>query len=270
MRTRIFALACLLLSIPALAQTETESDNNRKKEVKPFRRSFAVKFNPGSLAFGKASFGTEWNYRPKRSVTFYLGVPMNTKVPDGILKQMLGDEQKNPTIEYKSFSIAAGYRMYMGKRPMTGFYFEPYIKHMSFEMNGTYTDKIDFGGTVGEKDATLRITNKYSGIGVGAQLGLQFMIAKTVVFDMFILGPEANISNLSSTFKDVTGSPTDTYWADADLAAIEREIRDAVKGIPMVGEKINVKADRAGKSISADYNGFLPGLRAGISVGIRF
>lgn len=258
-----------LISFSVFAQSDS-ARSTTKTTTPEFKRSVAVKFNPGSLAFGKLSLAGEWNYKKKRSVTFYVGLPMKKEVPESILKEMIGDGTKSPKVEYKSTSVMAGYRMYMGKRPMTGFYFEPYVKYMSFEMAGTYSDEIDFGAPYGKQPANLLLTSKYSGFGLGAQLGLQFMIAKRVVFDMFLLGPEANMGKVTAAFNDVTGPATNTYWQNGDIESIEKDIKDAVKDIPMIGEKINVKADRAAKSITADYNGFLPGLRAGISVGIRF
>lgn len=259
-----------LISFSVFAQSDS-ARSTTKTTTPEFKRSVAVKFNPGSLAFGKLSLAGEWNYKKKRSVTFYVGLPMKKEVPESILKEMIGDGTNNPTVEYKSSSFMVGYRMYMGKRPMTGFYFEPYLKYMTFEMAGTYTDQITFDPPVGTKDVKFEIDNKYSGFGLGAQLGLQFMIAKRVVFDLYLLGPEANISKVTANFRDKSGSTTDDVWKDDKyVKEMEDEIKSAVKDIPILGDKINVKADKTQRTVTADYNGFLPGLRAGISLGIRF
>jgi hypothetical protein len=246
MKKILFAL--LLVSTAAFSQ-ET------KTETPPFKKSFVVKWNPEALVFGKLSLGTEFNIKHKKSITFNVGIPMEKKY-----SVELDDKDRDAYL--KTTSVMAGYRMYMGKRDMTGFYFEPYAKYVSNKARiEKYTT--DLNG----RTATFDFTSDYSGVGIGAQLGVQFMIAKTITFDLFLLGPEANISNHKAKMQEV-GSVIP--WSMIDANDAKHDLEEALKDIPLIGNKIEVTVDQNGKNVSSKFNGFLPGVRAGLSVGIRF
>lgn len=235
---------------------------------KTFNRSIAAKINPLSFSFGKLSLAGEWNYKPKRSVNFYLGIPISTTAP-AKLTEVMGEEVKDADIKFKSFSIGAGYRMYMGKRDMTGFYFEPILKYVSFDMEGKYKGDFDFGPPHGKKQIDALATNKYSGFGITAQMGVQFMIAQRVTVDLYLLGPEANIGKVTSMVQDQSGSSTDPYWVGSK-ASLEQNFKENLKDIPVIGDKIEVEVNENEKYIKGEYNGFVPGLRAGLTIGVRF
>lgn len=226
-----------------------------KTETPPFKSSVAIKWNPESLAFGKLSLGTEINLKHKKSLTLYAGIPMERKYTF-----KLDDADRD--INLKTTSAMAGYRMYMGKKSMTGFYFEPYVKYVSNK-----AEIPNYTTTINSRNATFRMNSDYTGVGVGAQLGVQFMIAKLVTFDLFILGPEANSSKETMTFTEISNS---IPWTMIDANDAKRELQEAVEDIPIIGKKIEITVDQANKTVRGSYKGFLPGLRAGLSVGIRF
>lgn len=262
-------LPLFFLTAAFSAQAQVGSDDSilLPSPSNNFSRSIAAKINPLSFSFGKLSLAGEWNYKPKRSVTFYLGLPISTTAP-AKLTEVMGEDVKDAEIKFKSFSIGAGYRMYLGKRDMTGFYFEPILKYVTFDMEGKYKGEFDFGAQ-GKHQIDALAINKYSGFGITAQMGVQFMIAKRVTVDLYLLGPEANVGKVSSMIKDETGPTTDMYWVGSKQS-LEKNFKENLKDIPVIGDKIEVEVNENDKYIKGEYNGFVPGLRAGITLGYRF
>lgn len=235
-----------LLAFSAGAQTE--------KPPVTLASSTAIKWNAASLAFGKISLLGEHNIKKNKSVTFAIGIPVEMKT-----KYKLDDVKR--TLSMKTLSVMGGYRMYTGKKVMRGFYFEPYLKYVKNDA----VSVID--GTVNGMPVVFSLSSKYSGFGVGAQLGVQFMIAKCIVFDIFFLGPEANSAHHTISMHDLTTSGS---WDADDAKDAEREINDNIGDLPIIGKKLKVTVDPNAKTVSSSYKGFLPGFRGGIAVGVRF
>lgn len=232
-------------SFAAMAQDEEASE---------FTPGAAVKWNPFSLSFGKISLGSEYNYQHGRSFTFNVGIPVNRT-----LKATINDQDRS--LSLKTFSVMGGYRLYMGKKPMSGFYFEPYLKHQKTTVETTTTFAIN--GT----DRDFDVTGSVSSIGIGAQLGVQFLISNTVVIDWFLIGPEAN----SSTFRFLaqeTGNGA--AWDGGAALDAQQEIQNFINDIPIIKSKAGIEVNPTARNVRARYNGFLPGIRTGISIGIRF
>jgi hypothetical protein len=247
-------LAGALLFQSAQAQQEKEKIKIKTGDPKPW----TVKWNPGSLAFGKISLHSEYNYKKKKSITFGIGIPVESKFTDN-------NDGDQFSLSQKTFSVQGGYRMYFGKKDMRGFYFEPYLKYLNYKSTGTLTYK-----EVGINGAnTYDLNINHSGFGIGAQLGVQFMIAKVLTFDLFLLGPEANIANTKGSFFDRNNN---IPWTEVDRAQAEREIRDALKDLPLVGKQLsdNLTVNKEARTVSTNYSGFLPGFRIGGSIGVHF
>jgi hypothetical protein len=247
-------LASAFLCGAVQAQQEKEKIKVKSGDAKPW----TVKWNPGSLAFGKVSLHGEYNYKSKKSITFGVGIP----VERNFNRDENGDKF---SLTQKTFSVQGGYRMYFGKKEMRGFYFEPYLKYLDYKGAGSleYRD----AGINGSN--TYDLTVNHSGFGVGAQLGVQFMIANVVTFDLFLLGPEANTVKTSGVFFDRNNN---LPWTLVEREEAEREIRDAVKDVPLVGKQLadNIVVNQEARTVSTNYRGFLPGFRIGGSIGIHF
>lgn len=219
-----------------------------------FAPSYAVKFAPAGIAVGKIALGGEYQFQHKNSVTLMVGIPF----------------RKSGTIEYdnedskvhgKTFSVMGGFRHYLGKKSMSGLYIEPYLKYVHFEGDGLLR------GTIDTRDALFDTEASYKGFGLGAQLGVQFLIANRVVIDFYFLGPEANTSKISAMATDIADN---LPWDPIDAQQAEDDIRDFVKDIPIIGNDISVDVNQAQKSVFITYSGFFPSIRFGASVGIRF
>jgi hypothetical protein len=59
-------------------------------------------------------------------------------------------------------------------------------------------------------------------------------------------------------------------WDVQEAADAENEINESIGDLPVIGNKIKVAVDAANKTVSSEYKGFLPGIRFGLSVGVRF
>ncbi len=243
-------LSLSLLLITGISAHSYSQENNTAEHQK----SVALKFAPAGLALGKVTFGGEYNYRYRNSFTFFAGVPFNK------INTVSYDDMKSD-VTSKAFSLMAGYRHYLGHKTMSGFYIEPYVKYLNHDANGLINKELQGQTAIFDTHA------HYEGIGIGAQIGVQIMIAKRVAFDFFLLGPEANSSKASTLSTDITDN---LAWSYADAQQAETDIKNNLKDIPVIGDKIGVKVDTNKKTVSTDYSGFMPGFRAGASIGIRF
>lgn len=212
-----------------------------------------VKWAPASLVAGKVTVGAEYNFKKKQSLELFIGIPA------AVSKQI---DYDNNTSEFdsKAFSLFAGYRYYFGKRGAKGFYVEPYVKYLEHTTDGFLIGDLD-----GE-NARFDTKTEYKGIGAGAQLGVQFLIAKRVSFDLFLLGPEANSVKFSSQSTDVADS---LPWTFIQANEAEQNVKAALEDLPIIGDKIEVQVNQATKTVFTKYDGFLPGFRFGASVGFR-
>jgi hypothetical protein len=261
-KTLLFAVA-LITGIAASAQdtgmkmeskTKTKEGKTKSKVTTRDAHPIVVKFNPASLVFGKLGLSGEYNLKGKKNVTFGIGIPIGHTYTRNTTEERID-------LNAKTFSVMGGYRMYLGKRPMRGFYFEPYLKYVNFKATGVYDNKDVTDRNIYETSVN------YSGAGVGAQLGVQFYIAKVVAFDFFILGPEANISKFDANFHDIQSQ---VPWTIIEEQDARREIEDVLKDIPIIGDRTEINVNRNERRVNAKYSGFMPGLRFGISVGVRF
>ncbi len=244
---KIIAACCLLLSF-VLVQAQKENESAR------YKKSITAKFAPGGLGIGKITAGAEYNFKRKQSITLFLGAPFDKT-------RSISYDGKQSDIISSGRSAMAGYRYYLGKRNMTGFYIEPYAKYLKFNAHGFLNAEVN------DQPARFDSRFDYEGYGAGLQIGAQFMIARLVVVDLFLIGPEANSAKFSSVSTDVYDN---IPWSLADSQEAEKDIKDNLKNIPFIGNKIDVTVNTNTKTVYTKYAGFAPGFRAGASIGIRF
>lgn len=239
----LLSAACMLS--PVFSQDE---------KAPAFKKSVVLKWAPAGIYFGKISIGSEFNFARKSSFTLNVGFPAEKSITRNI-------DNKDRTLVMKSFSAMGGYRFYFSKKGMRGLYFEPYAKYL--DNKATINTDFSIGGT----SQQFLLSSTYTGIGAGAQLGVQIMIAKRVVFDFYFLGPEANSSKFELAAQQTSAGPA---WDATAVSDAQDEINKFIKDVPIVGDKATVTVDGAQKRMAAAYQGFLPGIRFGISIGVRF
>lgn len=213
-----------------------------------------VKWAPGALAFGKISVAGEYNFKPRKSITLQVGIP-------SARTYAVEYDGKDSDIKLEGTSVLAGFRYYLSKRQVSGFYIEPYGKYVSQEGSGI------LNGDLTNEPADFDTKFSYKAFGVGAQLGVQFLIAKRVALDFYMLGPEANMAEVGFNARDISSNQ---QWTQEAADEARADIEEAIRDIPIIGKKTEITVDRNTNSVSVDYDGFLPSLRFGVSIGIRF
>lgn len=218
-----------------------------------FQPSIAVKWAPTGLLAGNISLLAEYNFG-HNSLTAKLGLPLSSD-------RSFTYDGRDADFSMRASSFLAGYRHYLSHRHMKGFYLEPYFKYVHHISEGTGSSEINL------ETVRMNFTNDYNGIGVGAQLGVQFLVRKRFVIDLFFLGPEINSAR--NNFKAVEVS-NNIPWTSVESRDAEQDIRDFIDKFPFVRNKVKVMVDQENKTVRADFQGALPGIRAGISVGFAF
>lgn len=211
-----------------------------------------IKWAPAGLILGDIGLQGEYHIKNKNSITAKIGIPVNAR-------HTLQYEDKDARFTLRATSVLLGYRHYLSKNTLSGLYIEPYIKYVHHTGDG-------YGnGTLDKEPVVFHFTNSYNGAGIGAQLGAQFIIIKRIVIDLFFLGPEINTAN--DHFKAVETTNT-IPWTNIQASDAEKNIRDFVNQFPIIRNKIAINVDQNQRTVLADFNGMLPGFRAGLSLGV--
>lgn len=219
-----------------------------------FAPKLSFKWAPTGLLVGSVSLQGEYNFGGKNSITAKIGVPANTH-------QTFEYEGSDAEFTMKATSFLAGYRRYLSKKQMRGFYLEPFFHYVHHISEGSGT------GTIGARSVLMNFTNDYDGYGIGAQLGTQFFIGKRIVVDIFLLGPQINAA--TNNLKAVETSNT-IPWTDFEADDAERDIKEFIDQFPFIRDKTTVTVNREAKTVMADFKGALPGFRTGLSIGFAF
>jgi hypothetical protein len=246
MKKTLLAIICFLVVFSAYSQDEDRIERNTDRFI-------VLKWAPGSLTAGKLTLGGEYHFNKKNSFELFFGFPTPAT------HQFKYDDNTS-SLQTRAASVLASYRYYLGRRSAAGFYIEPYYKYLHHQLSGL------LHGDLNGESASFDTHSDYKGNAVGLQMGVQFFIAKTVSIDFFFLGPEANIGSFSTTATDISST---LPWTSVDASEAEQDIKDALKNIPIVGKKVDVQVDQNNKTVTTRYSGFLPGVRFGISVGIK-
>ena len=247
MKKSLLSVLFLITAISSFCQDEEDRSDFYRE------RALILKWSPSSLATGKLTFGGEYNFKKKNSLEVFFGFP-------AAKSHKFDYDNSSSSLSSQGFSFLAGYRYYFGKKPHSGFYVEPYYKYLHHQLDGMLQ------GDLNGESATFKTHTDYKGMGIGAQLGVQWLIVDRVCMDFFILGPEANSAKFYSTATDVAGT---IPWTEVDANEAAKDIKDVVSKIPIVGNKIDVIVDQNTKTVTTSYRGFVPGLRFGASIGFR-
>ncbi len=159
----------------------------------------------------------------------------------------------------KAISFLAGYRYYLSKKQLKGLYLEPYFKYVHHNSEGVGKSILD------NQSVTMNFTNQYNGAGVGAQSGIQFLLGKRFVIDLFFLGPEINSARSNFKAVEVTNS---IAWTTIQANEAEQDIRDFPDQFPFIRNNVEVMVDKSNRTVITNFKGALPGYRIGVSFGI--
>lgn len=244
MKNTFVLFAILLLAFSARAQDKAVST----------QPNIALKWAPAGLYLGNVSLQAEYNFGGNNSLTAKIGLP-------AMAHHAFTFDQKDAAFTMRATSFLAGYRTYFSMKHLKGFYYEPFFTYVHHTSEGSGT------GNLNSRTAQFSFTNDYNGAGVGLQLGVQFLIGRRIVIDLFFLGPEIN--SASNSFKAMEVSNT-VPWNEIDARDAEKQIRSFIDQFPFLRNRTDILVDKENKRVLADFKGALPGLRTGVSVGIAF
>ena len=219
---------------------------------KDFEPKITVKWAPTGLILGDASFQGEYSFLKKSSLTAKLGVPCDRHYHANF-------DGHDVDMSMKAFSFLAGYRKYLSKQVLRGLYVEPFFTYVHHTSDGTGEGKLD------NQSVTMDFTNAYNGVGVGVQLGSQFIIAKRFVIDLFFLGPQ--LTSSTNNFRGIDYHDS-VAWNTIQADEAEDDIRKFLNQFPFIKNKVNVHVDKPNKAVTADFKGALVGIRFGVSIGV--
>ena len=219
---------------------------------KAFEPKITLKWAPTGLIMGNASFQGECSLLTKSSLTAKIGVPVGRTYGatfDGHQVDM----------QMKAVSFLAGFRRYLSKQVLRGLYIEPFFTYVHHTSDGTGEGELD------GQPVIMDFTNAYNGVGIGVQLGAQFIVAKRLVIDLFFLGPQltSSINNFRAIDPYHSGA-----WTNIQAEEAEQDIKDFLNQFPLIRNKVDVHVDNMNRTVTADFNGPLMGIRFGLSIGI--
>ena len=166
---------------------------------------------------------------------------------------LLSDEliELNTETELSGYSIIPEYRFYTGKKGAPrGFYIAPYLKFSKYSLSF----KDDYNGE------QLEVTGGYNSLGLGVQLGVQWIISDVFTIDWNFLGFELDRNTISLEFT----SDSDII----DFEALRNEINNDYSDIPIIGKRLIV--DSGDDFVNGKASFLLGGIRSGISIGFAF
>lgn len=222
-------------------------------------RKNALRFLPVNLPLNSLSFEYERMVNPKNSFELGFGIPMNQP----FVNRFSIDESEESKIsedELGIFSLRVAYKHYTGKSmEPKGFYYSPYVKYQT--ISGSAHNVRTINDDVGSFSYDENYDAKINTIGVGFQLGYQFLIAKRVTLDLYFLGLEVGFASADASVES----------SDLDqMDEIVSDINDAVDDLPsFLNKKIDVTS--SGNTVKIKGSNLLyPWVRGGISLGIAF
>lgn len=219
---------------------------------KSFEPKVTLKWAPTGLILGDFSFQGEYGFINKSSLTAKIGVPFS--------RTYHANFDGHPVdMNMRAFSFLAGYRKYLSKQMLKGFYIEPFFTYAHHTSDGTGEGDLD------NQPVTMDFTNAYNATGIGVQLGSQFIIAKRLVLDLFFFGPQLTAS--TNNFRAIDYNES-SAWSTIQANEAEQDIKTFLNQFPFIKNKVNVHVDTPNKTVTADYKGPLLGIRFGASIGI--
>ena len=235
----------LILSLSLICSSINAQD-------KAFEPKITLKWAPTGLILGNVSFQGEYSLLTKSSLTAKIGVPI------GRPYNATFDGHK-VDMQMKAVSFLAGFRRYLSKYVLRGFYIEPFFTYVHHTSDGTGEGELD------GQPVIMDFTNAYNGIGIGVQLGAQFILAKRLVIDLFFLGPQltSSINNFRAIDPYHSGA-----WTNIQADEAEQDIKDFLNQFPFIRNKVDVQVDNMNRTVTAGFNGPLMGIRFGVSIGI--
>lgn len=247
-----------------------------------------VKLHLESLAYGAANIGYERVLNEKLTLGVNVGLIIPRELPTRFYTEGIDspdyvavDNLKN---KLSGTMIVPEFRFYPGsKGAPQGFYIGAYLKYNNYKlgMSETVTYDLstqeyldldptaDYYPSVNHADRTIDVTTdmefKLRQVGVGLQLGVQWIISDRVAIDWGFIGGGMNFYKATGELS-VIDVPVD-YSLYASEAA--QQINEAIAEVPLLNATDAVVTDE-GNSLKASIGFPMVGIRSFLSIGFKF
>ena len=211
-------------------------------------RQNIVKLNLPNLTFGNFTLNYERLLSARNSVALNLGY-IRPQKPTDFLTDFVDADEVDPA-EFSGVTATAEYRIYSKKKGAgRGFYLAPYARYANHKL--TFNSDIDGNFT--------RAATQLSAVGLGGQIGIQWLIKDRIVVDWGILGLSATWYNFKSTFTAVE----EEINFDEIRAELEAEIDDSI-----LSNKLEFTSSE--NALEAKMPFLFGGARTYLSIGYKF
>lgn len=222
-----------------------------------------IKTNLTSIPFRNYQLTYERSLAKWFSISATYGMMPEGKIP--FLDKFVTDEDLEDIsdiedIQLKSNSVTIETRFYLGKGYGKGFYFAPYYRYSTFELDNLTVNYPISIEEQPEYDIPLAISGKTTSNNLGLMIGAQKVFGKTQnwVFDTWILG--AHYGMAKGDLAGIAPRPL----TEEEQQIIQQDIID--EDIPLVEYEVNVNENGANITLDGPW----AGVRAGFSIGYRF
>jgi hypothetical protein len=243
-----------------LDQGQSGGSSGKKSSEAADKKYNILKLNLTSLVYRNYSF--QYERVVSRKISIGLGVRFmpegGVPLKNSVLQLTNGDpdaEEMITSLRLKNFAFTPELRLYLSKKGYgKGFYLAPYYRYATFNASGVSVDYQNSSNTT----STIKLEGDVTTHSGGLMLGSQWFIGKSVTLDWWILG--AHYGKGNGTFTGTTSLPLTT--------AEQAEIRDQITGVELPAGSL--KAEVTANTVKAIIDGPWAGIRAGLSLGIRF
>lgn len=219
-----------------------------------------VKWNVPAVALKNYSFQYERAVGKKITVAMGIRYSPKSKPPMApTIEDLVDNEETWEMIkDFKTgnFALTPEVRFYMGKKGVfKGFYVAPYVRYSNYSVDVPLNFTVEYAGQT--RTAIIPLNGDITALTGGLLFGAQWKLSKLMYLDWWILG-----LGYGSSSGNISGKRS--------LNPIEQQVlREKLSGLedlPIVKSKVTVDSE----GVDVDFDGPLPGARAGLNIGFRF
>jgi hypothetical protein len=255
----LLAVGLLLCAITTVnAQTAVDT-GVRETSVDTAGKNL-VKWNVAALALKNYSLQYERAVGKKIAIAIGVRYSPKSKAPmSSAIEDLVDNEETWEMIkDFKTgnFALTPEIRFYPGKKGVfRGFYVAPYVRYSNYSVDVPLNFTVEYAGQT--RTAVIPLDGDITAFSGGLLFGAQWKLSKVVYLDWWILG-----FNYGSSSGNISGKRS----LNPIEQGVLREKLSGLEDLPIVKSKVTVDAE----GVDVDFDGPLPGARAGLSIGFRF
>jgi Protein of unknown function (DUF3575) len=221
-----------------------------------------AKLNLAGLIVGQIDLQYERVIKPRQTAHLTIGImPGSNQAPD--LQSRINAAVPNSNVKVSSailsgFQFCPEYRFYTGEKELQGFYVGPQVCYSGYTLEAKGSHYV--GSPYATND---NATVKYSALGIGAHIGMHWIVKDRISIDWQILGTGISFAGANMTgTTNLDSEEGVAYWTNQANSYMQKDERlNLVKFIPLKS---------SGKTITGVGNTVLPYFRMGLAVGYVF